>query len=331
MALNYDTVSAIARKKYIPVLSDNFFNSSYLFKQMKNRSDMIDGGTMLVVPLLYAKGNGGSYVEHGVLNVTATDKITAAEYHWKYIYATMNISKQQEMKVSGAERVLNLIQVEVETAEKTLIDVASTALYNDGSDDTLPHGLRKIIDSNRTLGGIDSSTNSWWDAIVANNVDSNFTTANLTETNLTNPSSDYYILRVMRKVWSATIHNAEHPDGIYMSEGMFNLFEQVLQPYAEFNYQPTQAVKMAAEAGFQTLGWKGIPVIYDEYVPKGRTFITTSKYLNMKIHKDDNFKLGPWQKPVNKEERIAAITVTLQFVTRNSRYQGQIEANSAIG
>ena len=331
MALNYDTISAIVKKKYLPILSDNFFNSSYLFKQMRARPDMIDGGTSLMVPLLYAGGAGGGYIEHGVLDVTPKEKITAAEYQWKYIYASMNISQQQELKASGAEAVLNLIQTETEAAEKTLFDTASTALYNDGSDSELPHGLRKIIDSGRTLGGIDSSSYSWWDAVVASDVDSNFTTTNLTEANMTNPSSDYYILTVMRKVWSRTIHNGEHPDGIYMSEGMFNLFEHVLQPFAEFNYQPTQAVKMAAEAGFETLGWKGIPVIYDEYCPDGFIFMTNSKYLNMKIHKDDNFKLGPWQKPVNKQERIAIITATMQFVTRNSRYLGRIEANSAIG
>ena len=191
--------------------------------------------------------------------------------------------------------------------------------------------MRKIINYDRTLGGIDSTTYTWWDAIVAADVDSNYTTSNLTAANLTNPSSDYFILTVMRKIWSKCIHNQEHPDGVYMSEGMFNLYEQVLQPYAQYHREPTQAVKMAADGGFQVLEWKGVPVIYDEYCPAGFIFFTNSKYLNMKIHSDDNFSLGPWQKPVNQQARIAQVTVTLQFVASNCRYLGRIECASSIG
>lgn len=328
MALNYDNVTAIVQKKFIPVLQDNIFDSSLLLKQLRAKPDVITGGDKIVEPLLYSKGRGDWYSEWDLLDVTPKETRTAAHYDFGYAYANMTISGVQEDKVTGDEAVLNLLDVERQTAEKTLIDKVSTALFNDGSSTQHAHGLRKIIGIDRSLGGIDSTTYTWWDSVTAASVDSNFSTTNLTEANLTDPSSDYFLLRVMRKVWIACQHNKEHPSMVVVSDGLWNLYEEVNEGKQSAPY--TKQTQYAMDAGFQVLEYRGVPIVYDEYCPGGFMFMPNFNYIKLRIRGTRNFKVGEWQKPVNQQTRIAQITAALQFTCNNSRYHGKIEVASAV-
>lgn len=158
MSLDYGNIETMVREKYIPVLADNVFNSSYRLMKMKAQPGIMDGGRKILVPTLYAKGRGGAYSERGLLNVNPKQNRTMAAYDWKYLYANINISKQEEDQIRGEAEILNLVETEMKIAKETLIDELSTASYNDGSDDLYPHGARKIFGYDRTLGGIDSTT-----------------------------------------------------------------------------------------------------------------------------------------------------------------------------
>lgn len=332
MALNYTNIQTMAIEKHIKVLSDNIFNSSFRLKKMKaNPMAVEDGGTGILVPLLYAKGRGGAYAERGVLDVDPKQNRTKALYNWKYLYANINISKQEEDQIRGDSQVLSLMDTEMEIAEKTLLDELSTSSYNDGSDSLYPHGARLIFDQDRSIGGIDSTTYSWWDAKHCALVDSNYTTTNLTEANLTNPSSSYYILKVMNKVWLNCIHNGEHPTAIYCSLGMYRIYQDTLVPFKSFQRTPTADVKEAADGGFEVLEYNGVPVIYDEYCPAGYMFFDNPKYNGLHMLEKDQFKLGEFQKPVNQQVRIAQITLSCQFITNNPRNLGVIVAATAVG
>lgn len=328
MALNYDNLTSICKSHYIPILEDNIFNSSWLLKQMRARPDVLAGGKDIHVPLQYAKGKGGAYAEWDLLDVSPKEVRTAAVYDWKYYYTNMTISQQQENQITGDAAILNLLQIETESAQKTMTDLIATALFNDGSDSTQAHGLRKIINYDRTLGGIDSTTYTWFDANVAVDINSNYSTTNLTAANLTNPSSDYFILTVMRNVWIKCIHNAEQPNMVVVSDGVYNLLEQVLQPYMTYNY--SAGTKSAADAGFQVMEYKGVPVVYDEYCPGSFMFYPNTKYLSMKILSGDNFQMHPWMKPVNQMAKMAQISVSMNYVSSNPRHLGKIEFASAV-
>jgi hypothetical protein len=332
MALTYGNIETLVREKYIPVLADNIFDSSYRLKKMKeNPMHILDGGRKIMVPILYAKGRGGAYAERGLLNINPKQTKTMAAYDWKYLYASINISKQEEDQVRGEPEILNLIQTEMQLAEKTLIDELSTASYNDGSDDLYPHGARKIFSYDRSLGGIDSTTYTWWDSNHCVAVDSNYSTTNLTKANFTDPSSNYYMPTVMNKVWMNCIHNGDKPTAVYASQGMYEVYESVLQPFQSFQRNYTGAVKEAADAGFQVLEYHGVPFIYDEYCPTSHIFFDSPKYNGIAMLSADQFKMGKFQKPVNQEVSIAKITLSCQFITNNPRMLGVIVGASAIG
>lgn len=329
MALNYDNLTAIVKSKYIPKLEDNIFNSSWAFQKMKEKPDVLDGGKDIHMPLQYAKGRGGAYSAWDLFDVRPKETRTAAIYDWRNLYANISISGDDEDKAAGSDTaILSFVEAEVQNAEATLIDIAAESFYNSGTDSTYPHGLRKIIGYNRTLGGIDSTTYTWWDSNIAVDINSNYSTTNLSVANITNPSSDYFILNVMRDTWIKCIHNRKHPDMILVSDGLWNILDRVLQPYMTYNY--SSGTKAAADAGFQVLEYRGVPIVYDEYCPGSHMFYINTDFISMKIHRDKRFVMSPWQRPINQEARIAQILAKMQFVTGNPRYHGMIEFASAV-
>ena len=63
MALNYDSLTAVTRDKFIPVMVDNIFNSNVLtFKMLKN-SEPIASGNKVLQPVEYGKTSDVSFYE----------------------------------------------------------------------------------------------------------------------------------------------------------------------------------------------------------------------------------------------------------------------------
>ena len=54
MALTYDQITAITKKKFIPKMVDNIFDSNPFLRRLRAKSPMIDGGERIMVPLNYA-------------------------------------------------------------------------------------------------------------------------------------------------------------------------------------------------------------------------------------------------------------------------------------
>ena len=128
---NFDTLLSTTLDNYRETLTDNVFNSRpVLFHLMeKNRLRMLSGGNKIVEPLIYDEGQAGSYGEWAQLAITPQAGITAAEFDWKSLYATIAISGLEEAKNNGEEQVISLLEAKTMQAEQTLKNKISTMLF----------------------------------------------------------------------------------------------------------------------------------------------------------------------------------------------------------
>ena len=165
MALTYDQITAVTKRKYLPKLVDNIFDSDILLKRAKEKGwyTSVDGGTSIFQPLMYAQTTAaGSYAATDTLDTTDSDQFTAAEYAWKFYYANITISGADEHKNMGDSQVLDFVKNKVMAAEMTLKDKVGDGIYSAGTAANDIGGLRLIVDSANTVGGISQSTYSWW-------------------------------------------------------------------------------------------------------------------------------------------------------------------------
>jgi hypothetical protein len=305
MALTYDQINAITEKKFIPKLVDNIFASTPLMQRLEKKLKKLDGGTKVLQPLNYAQASaGGWYSGADTLNNTDNDVITSAEFDWAQIYQSISISRRDELKNSGDAAKINFVKSKVQIAEKSIKDTVAAGLYNAGSDPKAILGLRTFVDTDATYAGISQVTYSWWQA----NVDS-------TSTTLTIP--------VMQSLWGSCSIEGETPTVITSTQSNYDRFYGLLQPQQRFMDEAT------AKAGFTSLLFNGVPFIADSKCPSGHVFMLNEDYLELYVHKEENFRFEPFSSPLNQNIKVAHIFAMMVLASSNNRMHGGLTAIAA--
>ena len=379
MALNYDSLSALTRDKFLPVLVDNIFNSNPLTLKLLKHGEKLDGGKKIITPLEYGKNSAqGFYSGYDVLDTTPSDPITAAEWNRKQAFSTITISGEEELKNSGDSQVLSLLKSKMKNAEKSLKDLFGDKIFansapgsnditsllgtgtvgasvdvtaNDSSSNSTPVAAGSfgpviedwasddaiygapcdiencIIGHSRTLGGISTTGGNYFFnarighcatfAGIAVSADNN-TQASFDDC-VTTTNGVAYLVRKMTQMYGALTIDNDSPDLIVMPQVMFDAYESSLQPSKRFEGDAT-----LADAGFQTLKFKGSTCVVDSHVPSGMMVFLNTKYLDFKVHSKRNFSFENFMKPINQDARTAKIFWMGQLVCTNPRMQGVV-------
>jgi hypothetical protein len=303
MPLTYNQISAITQTKIVPKMVDNIFDSNPLLQRARKKFyTKVEGGTSIIQPLNYAQVTASDwYAGADTLSTTDNDVFTAAEYSWKQIYANITINRMDELKNNGDAAILKFVKQKVQIAEKTIQDSMGTGLYNAGSNAKAIGGLRLIISTSNTVGGISQSSYSWWQA----QVDSSTTTLTLA---------------AMQSRDNACSIGSDGPTVIMTTRSLYNSLYALYQPQQRFTDSET------AKGGFSSLMFNGKPVIVDSHSPASHMLFLNEDYLNLYYHPDENFRFEPFQKPVNQNVKVAKIFWAGAFGSSNNRMHGGLTA-----
>lgn len=307
MALSYDQLSAISRKKYVPKMIDNIFDSDPLLQRLKKkgRYKRIDGGTSVMMPLLYAQtASAGWYDGSESLSVSDNEQWSSAEFQWKQCYANITIVRKQELQNMGEAAVLDLVKQKTMAAEKTLTDYLQEGLYSDGTNSKSIIGTQVFLSTSNTVGGISQSDYSWWQA----NVDTTTTTLNIA---------------AMDTVYSDATINGKSPTVGLATRANWNRYHALLQPQQRFTDGET------AKGGFQNLMYRGIPLIMGPKVPTGDLIFLNEENIALHVHKEEDFRFEPFAKPVDQNVKTAKIYWMGAFGTDQCRAHAALTALTA--
>jgi len=317
MALNYDNLSALTKNQYVPLMVDNIFNSNILTHRLLRKSKAGASGMKVLQPVEYAKADAkGFYSGYDILDTSPSEVFTDAEYDWKQCYATISISGREDALNDGAERVIDLLEAKVKNAEKSLKDMFGTSLYGTqtGSGDDFV-GLRSIIATGRSLGGIDSSNYDWWDAGVVATA-----TNGMTYDQAVDSSHADFIQKYIREAYGSLTIDGQKPSIIVTTQVVFDAYEESLTAQKRFG----ASSKSLADAGFTNLMYRGTPIVVDDHCPAGYMFFLNENYLQFRHHRKRNFKFEGFQKPVNQDARVAKILWLGALTCSAPRYMGSI-------
>jgi hypothetical protein len=179
-----------------------------------------------------------------------------------------------------------------------------------------------IIGYNRSLGGINSDSYTWWEskfASFANDKTDLTDAAEWDELTATTNGVSAIVARMTRMYGALTI-GSDQPDLIICPQNLYDAYETGLQGNKRF--VGTDAG--LADAGFSTLKFKGADVVADSHCPAGVMLFLNTKYLDFKTHSKRNFSFQDFQKPINQDARTAKIFWMGQLVCTNPRMQGMI-------
>jgi hypothetical protein len=300
-----DQVQAVSKRYFLPKLADNIYVGTPALKRLKDKGlKSVNGGTSIVVPLEYAQGNSQWFLGAETITTTDANTFQAAEYSWKQLAAPIVISRLDELKNMGDAQVVDFVRAKMKSAQKTLSDDLDVGIFNAGSTSNEIVGLRAIVGTGNTIGGIGQTANSWWQG----QVDSATTTLGLTalETNYMNCSED-----------------SEAPTVGYTTKALFAKYWGLLQPQQRF------ASESEASAGFKSLLFNGIPVIAASNCPSAHWFFVNEEYLHLFVHSSENMRMDEFERPRNQAVKVAHVFWAGALGSSNNRYHGKFSALAA--
>jgi hypothetical protein len=305
LPVNWDDILTTTMHNYRKTLTDNIFNGRPLLNYMmsKGRVRTVNGGVSIVEPIIFAEGEAGSYSEWQQLTITPQEGISAAQFPWRQLYATIAISGLEEAQNNGKEQAINLLEAKIMQAEETLKNRLSKQLYGtqsapDPTKDFL--SLDAVIDATGAVGGINPADvgNGWWAAVEVN-------VGAVDATGLEAAMSNAY--------HRASDSGSDRVDAIFTGQGIYEFYESTLTPQVRYTDTKT------ANLGFMNLLFKQTPVYWDMDCPAGVMYGINSKYIGLVLHSQRNFSQTPFSKGLS--ENIASGHLTSGVATTvDARY-----------
>ena len=294
-----DTVLTTSLADYSKKLTDNVYNSTVVLKLANQYKKLVDGGTSLVETLIKEKqDDGGFYLGADVLNNTQGHDTTICEFRWQNAYEPIVITRDEERMNSGAmHKILDLAGTKTMLSEKAIADRLSQALSKPvGAAGNLVD-LETLVAAG-TLGTIAGATYTFWQATVT-------TSGAFATQGLTDMTTGYYAVSS-----DATTDNPTH---IITTKTIFQKFEQTRLPLERISNTLT------ANAGFQNLTFKGIPIFYGNYIDTGLLFELNMNYNYYGVDSATDLITTPFISPSNQTVKVAYILWRGTGWTTNNR------------
>ena len=294
MSLNINSLEAVTKRQFIPLLVENLKRANVLTMRLLGKSKPTAHGTKVLQPVEYGRTNAkGFYRGYDQLNITPNEFMTDATFDWSQAYVSIAISGLEESMNSGSERVIDLLTTKFKNAEKSLKELFANNIYGsgDGTGGTLV-SLNKIVAQSGEFGGIQRATNDWWKG-------------GFYEAPLANATAwaNIDIQNLFRKGVSKLTFGSEVPTIIVVPHHIFDKYEESLVSQQRYG----GSSKELADSGFRNLLFRGIPVVPDDACPKDRIYFLNENYMTFRHHPQRNFTFSGYQKPVDYDTRVGQI------------------------
>lgn len=307
-------------RKHRKEIKDNVSNNNALLKRLysKGQTRREDGGLSIACPLDYAENNTYQrYSGYDVLNVGASDVISAAEFQWRQIAINVVASGLELRTNSGESRIVNLVKARMKNAMRTFKNNFSSDMYSDGTLSNQINGLQALVSDagTGTVGGIDSSTWTFW----KNKVQS--AAAPIQGGGAITPSAST-IESLMLPLWLQLVRGDDQPDLIVADNNYFTFFEQSQTSLKRYTSDEK------ASAGFVSLKYKKADVIFDggSGIPDNRMYFLNTDYMELVVHKDADMEIMEEMKPYNQDAAVVPILWMGNLTTTNRSLQGVMKA-----
>lgn len=316
MALTYDNLTSITRGKVLPKIVDQIGKDQPLLGRLFASNKLWNGGTDLGIPVKYRHNSqGGSYSGLDLLSTVKENTRTRAVYNIKQMYQPIVLSNIDLAMNAGDERVVSLMETEMDEAKESLKDKFCTQLYSDGTGNGSKDitGLFAAVDDATnvsTYAGIDRSTYTWWKANYTASVGS-------------------LLLSDLATMFDSCKSGQKSPTIIVTTETLWSAYEALLQPQVRMTAQANGYV--TGDGGMKALSFRAAPMISDEYCTSGQMFFLNENTLNFYYMKhpefptDSNgFAVSKMRPPTNQDGQVGYIFSYVNLVCDEPRKNGRL-------
>ena len=291
-------------------LSDNVSNHNALLRRLRENGNQTSvTGRDIVRELEYAdNGTVQFYSGYETLDVSPSDVLTAAVYEYKQLAGNVTISGLEQVKNSGEQAIINLLEARINVLEKSMMNSLSTSIYSDGTGSSGKEvgGLQLLVaDSGTgTVGGINSSTFTFFQNKQSTATSSAFSTANV--------QAD------MNDMYLQLVRGADSPDLIMAGTNAYKSFLGSLQAIQRITSDDL------ANSGFTSVQYLNSDVVFDSACSTNRMYLLNTDYLRLEVAASRDFVPGEAKMSVNQDAMVTPMFWSGNLTCSNRALQGVI-------
>ena len=287
-----------------PKTHNQVFNATPWVKRCQDKATKrASMGQYMEYPLEIARGQAGAYSDLQMIDSQRVEVTQKAAFYMKQYYAQLTISWKDMLTCRGPEDVVGLLDVKAKNAQKTLgYNLSTDSITTNADTARCMVGLDTLIyQGSNTVGGIDSSTYTWW-ANKTKNVNGTITIPDIITTALLASDGNETPTILLT-------------DKFIVAYCWGNLLQQQERYAGEYN----MSKDLPAVAGF--------PMMWDaamqgsETATGGLIYFINEDYFGWDIHSADNLKYWPYAKADNQFAFKAQWTISMVQKITNRRRQ----------
>jgi hypothetical protein len=341
VALNIDSVNALVQDTLMKVLVNNIFDDNVFAPRALGKAETHDATKLIQAPLEYAQNTANGMIgKLGKMNLDVPDPLTGAVYTPITAYQTLSIAWEDQLEWTSDLAVKNGVNALMKNAEESFKFLFSSKMYqpatSKGTNDI--HPLDELISKSVNAGGIDYSTNSWWNSKVLTTTD--FGSTDLTDIDvLTDPSSAGFIEKILRKLVSQTKFGGKSISVMITSQHLFDIMDEVASATIDRPVsikKSGSAVERMGSMGFDAMQFRNVPIIADDELfnaqsdfagtasDNGRIYGIAEDTLKFAVNARGNMKYKPFAEPIGQNSSTAKILWRGNQIVTNRRRQGVV-------
>jgi len=227
------------------------------------------------------------------------------EYRWQNAYEPIQISRDDERQNAGdMHKLIDLVGTRIQLAEMAMKDRLGQALVTTVTDAGNLVSLSSLVGTGQ-LGTVNGAVDTFWQSVVT-------TSGAFATQGLTDMDTLYYAL--------SSSSMMDNPTHIFTTRSVFTKFKQTRLPLERL--QNTEVGK----AGFTSLTFNGVPIIWDQYVDSGTLYMCNTNYWNLVVDTETDLITTPFITPSNQTVKTAFIIWRGQQETTNRRRFGKLQS-----
>lgn len=317
---SYDDITATTIENRSGELADNVSDHTALLNRLKKKGNMrlLSGGDVILQELAYAENS--NYIRYSGLEqlpIAEQEEFTAASFNWKQAACAVVMSGLDELKNSGKEKFIDLMEARLTNAERTMKNNISSDIYSAGtaSDSKQIGGLQLLVSdtpTTGTVGGIDGSAYAFWRNIMQSATSISAAT----------------IQNQMYELWLQLVRGPDAIDLIVADNTFWKQYNQSLTANQRFT-DPSMG-----ELGFHNLMFQNAPVVLDGGqggdCPARHMYFLNTDYIHFCTHKSRNFgSLGGKRFSTNQDAMVQLIAWAGNMTVANRSLQGVLKTSAA--
>lgn len=289
-------------------VANAIFNRIPTFEYLNTKGKvMLDGGASIVLPLEVAKNTTGKFYDgYDLLDVTAQDNHTAAQFKWKQAAASVSISgREANIQNRGESALMNLLNMKQKNAERTLRDIINQKIHGASNTAKEIQSLATLIDATSTIGDINSTSNTYWQSSVKSG--GVFASQGVAD---------------WRNLYNTLKNRQGNPDMIITTQIIFEAYEATMAP--QIRYTSLEV----GDTRFKDLEFAGSKVRFDDQCASGVSYFLDSDSITLFVNENVNFIYNDFVRPPDQDAKVAQFLVGLELTTSNRRTLGKVTGQS---